>query len=85
MGDNCLDDAIALANDAINDGLDEFEDYVNKDDTDVDVDALLDELHDKGFDLVDCVVKDINLHDIGKDMGEILARTLQRQIDTDMV
>jgi len=43
MGESCLDNIIAKANEAINDGLDEFEDFVNTngEDTDVDSETIL--------------------------------------------
>ena len=43
MGESCIDNMLVLANDAINDGLDEFEDFVNTngEDTDIDSETIL--------------------------------------------
>ena len=81
MGENCLDQTIELANEAINDGIDELEDYVNVDDDEFDVDGALDKLKDAGYTLQDCILSDINLYDIGKDVGDMFSRATQRKID----
>lgn len=40
MGTDCLAESLILANQAINDGLDEIEDLVNHKDKDIDKEAL---------------------------------------------
>ena len=46
-----------------------------------DVDKLTDALKEAGESMLDCIVKDINLYEIGLDLGTIMSRVLQAQLD----
>lgn len=82
FGEDCMDAVLELANEAINDGLDELEDFVNTggQDNQFDVDGLAETLKDSGY-IMDCAIKDLNLHVIGKDLGTMISRMLQSQLD----
>ena len=77
-----MDEVLELANEAINDGLDELEDFINSGGTDTsfDVDGLADTLADSGY-IMDCAIKDVNLHVIGMDIGTMVSRMLMSQLD----
>ena len=46
-----------------------------------DVDKLTDALKEAGESMLDCIVKDINLYEIGLDLGQIMSRVIQAQLD----
>ena len=54
---------------------------VNVGDTKVDVDTTLETLKDAGYTLDDCIITDINLYVIGNDLGIMISRMLQAQLD----
>ena len=53
---------------------------VNVGDTKVDVDTTLETLN-AGYTLEGCVITDINLYTIGNDLGIMISRMLQAQLD----
>ena len=70
------------AQNAVNEGLlNNIEDYVNEGDTTFDVDAITDALEEAGAQMLDCVISDLNLYEVGTDLGTIMSRVLQAQID----
>lgn len=54
---------------------------VNVGDTRVDVDRQLETLKDAGYTLEGCVITDINLYTVGNDLGIMISRMLQAQLD----
>lgn len=76
FGDDCLEETIALANQAINDGLDELEEFVNEGDTAYDVDRAMETLEDAGY-VMDCLPALPNFYVIGTDLGIMISRMLQ--------
>ena len=81
FGDDCLEETIALANQAINDGLDELEEFVNEGDTTYDVDRAMETLEDAGY-VMDCLPALPNFYVIGNDLGIMISRMLQTQLDS---
>jgi len=74
------------AQNAINDGLlNNVNDYINEGDFDdapeFDLDALTDALEEAGAAVLDCIVSDMNLYEIGTDLGTIMSRVIQSQLD----
>lgn len=80
MGEDCLEEAVALANEAINAGLNEVIQAADTNYEDFSVDGLTETLADSGY-ILDCAIQDINLYVIGKDIGTMMSRMLQSQID----
>lgn len=91
MGSSCQDEALIAAEQAVQEGIindiDEFivfgedEDGNFTVDEGFDVDRLTDVLKEAGESMLDCIVKDINLYEIGLDLGTIMSRVLQAQLD----
>lgn len=86
LGTSCQDEAMMAAQNAINDGLlNNVNDYINEGDFDdapeFDLDALTDALEEAGAAVLDCIVSDMNLYEIGTDLGTIMSRVIQSQLD----
>lgn len=79
LGNNCQDEAIAAATQAVNEGLlnnvDDF--LVEGEDTTFDVDAITEALEEAGASMLDCIVSDMNLYEVGTDLGTIMSRVIQ--------
>jgi len=49
----------------------------NEGETIFDVDALTDALEEAGSAMLDCVISDMNLYEVGTDLGNIMSRVIQ--------
>jgi len=77
LGNNCQDEAIAAAQNAVNEGLlNNVNDYLIEGDTTFDVDAITEALEEAGATLLDCVISDMNLYEVGTDLGTIMSRVI---------
>lgn len=88
IGEDCLDETLAIAMDMIDQGNQALNDYLNSADPDAtfDVDGLMDMISDQGAganDLLTCMISDIDLYAVGLDMGILFSRALQVQIDAE--
>jgi hypothetical protein len=57
--------------------LNNVDDYLIEGDTTFDVDAITEALEEAGATLLDCVISDLNLYEVGTDLGNIMSRVLQ--------
>ena len=91
MGQSCQEEAMMAAEQALMEGIiDDIDDFIvfgeDEDgnftvDQGFDVDRLTDALEEAGQSMLDCIVKDINLYEIGLDLGQIMSRVIQAQLD----
>ena len=78
MGNDCQDEAIEAVERMLNEGiLEDANEYLNEGEDTFDVERLKDVAEEAGLDLLDCVLQDINLYNIGNDVGQIMSRILQ--------
>ena len=80
LGEDCLENAVVYTNSLANDLIDEAYDYLEEGDVLFDVDGK--ELGTMiGGEIMDCLVHDMNLYEVGHDAGLMISNMLQTQID----
>lgn len=86
LGNNCINETMSIVQDLVDQGFEELDEYLTYGDDEIDVEELMDVIADSvgdaANDILNCVIKDMDLHEVGLNLGIIMSDTLQIKLDS---